>query len=60
MVAKQSAGELRALREQIGHQVEALRAKMKALSAQIREMEGPIPDRGGRPAKDAGFTIKAA
>lgn len=49
--------EIRAEREGVHGRINALRDQAKALSAQIREMEGPIPDRDGRPAKDAGYTI---
>lgn len=51
------AGTVRAEREAIGAQIEKLRASQKALSDELREVEGPIPDRSGRPAKDAGFTV---
>ncbi|HWW46308.1 MAG TPA: hypothetical protein VNZ94_00515 [Xanthobacteraceae bacterium] len=49
--------KLRAEREKINAQIETLRAKATDLSRQIREAEGPIPDRSDR-ARGVGYTIK--
>lgn len=60
MTAKRTAEMIRAERAAIGEQIEKLRAKQKALSDELRAVEGPIPDRSGRPVKQAGFTMKPA
>ena len=57
---KRKAKTIREEREAIGAQIEKLRDRMKALSDELRDVEGPIPDRKGRPAKEAGYTIKPA
>lgn len=59
-MAKRTPDTIRAEREAVSAQIEKLRAKQKALSDELRVAEGPIPDRSGRPAKDAGFTITPA
>lgn len=60
MAAKRKPDVIRAERAAIGEQIEKLRARQKALSDELREAEGPIPDRSGRSAKEAGFTMKPA
>lgn len=57
-MAKRTADVIRDERAAVGDQIEKLRAKQKALSDELRAVEGPIPDRSGRPAKQAGFTMK--
>jgi len=59
-MAKRTAVIIRAEREVIGAQIEKLRMKQKALSDELRDSEGPIPDRSGRPAKEAGYTLTKA
>lgn len=51
-----SVAELRAEREKVSQQIEALRLKARDLSAMIREAEGPIPDRRHRKGR-VGHTI---
>jgi hypothetical protein len=57
-MAKRTAEVIRGERDVVAAQIERLRAKQRALSNELREVEGPIPDRSHRP-KGAGFTIKA-
>lgn len=54
-----NVAELRAERETINRQIEALRLKASDLSAMIRQAEGPLPDRSGRPHR-TGYSIKKA
>lgn len=56
-MAKRDPKTIRDEREIIGEKIEKLRAQQKILSDELRESEGPIPDRTGRPAKEAGYTI---
>ncbi|MFA5951487.1 MAG: hypothetical protein WC807_14505 [Hyphomicrobium sp.] len=58
--APRTAEIIRAEREAISAQIEKHRVRQKALSDELREVEGPIPDRAGRPAKEASYTIKPA
>jgi hypothetical protein len=60
MGMKRTPDTIRSEREVIGAQIERLRAKQKALSDELREAEGPIPDRAGRPAKEAEYTVRTA
>lgn len=57
---KRTAEIVRAERELIGAQIEKLRIQQKELSDELRMIEGPIPDRSGRPAKEAGYSIQPA
>lgn len=59
-MVKRTSDIIRAERAAIGEQIEKLRARQKALSDELRESEGPIPDRSNRPAKEVGFTMKPA
>ena len=54
------AGTIRAERDAVAAQIEKLRLMQRALSDELREVEGPIPDRSGRIEKGAGYTIKPA
>lgn len=60
MAKQRDPKTIRTEREAVAAQIEKLRVKQRALSDELREAEGPIPDRSGRPAKEAGFTIKKA
>lgn len=51
---------IRAERDAVHTQSLKLRERAKALSDELRDAEGPVPDRTGRPAKEAGYTIKPA
>lgn len=51
---------LRDQRDQVNAQIIALQAQAKHLSVLIRDVEGPIPDRSGRPAKALGYTMAPA
>lgn len=53
-----TVADLRAEREGVHGKMNALRDQAKALSEQIRQMEGPIPDRSHR--QDIGYSIKLA
>lgn len=59
-VTKRDPQTIRVEREAVHAQISALRERTKALSDELREAEGPIPDRTGRPAKEAGYTISPA
>lgn len=59
-VKPRSAAVIRTEREAANAQIENLRVATKRLSDELRAVEGPIPDRSGRPAKEAGLTIKPA
>ena len=54
------AGTIRAARDAIAAQIEKLRMTQRTLSDELREVEGPIPDRSGRIERGAGYTIKPA
>ena len=54
------AGTIRAERDAIAAQIEKLRMTQRTLSGELREVEGPIPDRSGRIERGAGYTIKPA
>ncbi len=58
-MAKRTPEVIRAERDKISAQIEALRQQQKALSDELRAAEGPIPDRSGR-TKEAGYSIKPA
>jgi hypothetical protein len=59
-MAQRTAAQIRAEREAISEQIEALRIQKKALSDELREVEGPIPDRAGRPTGVGYRIVKAA
>ena len=52
--------KLRAEREQVNSDIEKMRRRVRDMSRQIRAMEGPIPDRAGRPRGGASFSIRKA
>ena len=54
------AGAIRAERDAVAVQIEKLRMTQRTLSDELREVEGPIPDRSGRIERGAGYTIKPA
>ena len=58
-MALRTAAQIRAERETISEQIEKMRAQTKALSDELREVEGPIPDRTGRPT-GVGYRITKA
>jgi hypothetical protein len=58
--AQRTAKTVRDEREAINLQIVALKERAKRLSDELRSLEGPIPDRSGRPAKEAGFTVRPA
>lgn len=58
-MSERTAEVVRAEREKIAAQVEGLRTKMRALSAELLAVEGPIPDRSHR-STSANLTIKKA
>lgn len=58
-MTERTADKIRAEREVIAAQIERLRGKQKALSDELRAVEGPIPDRSHR-GRGVGYSIKPA
>lgn len=58
-MAKRTAETIRTERAQVAAKIEVLRQQQKVLSDELRDVEGPIPDRSHR-GSGTTFSIKPA
>jgi uncharacterized coiled-coil DUF342 family protein len=59
-MAKRTADQIRSERETVSAKIEKLRLQKQELSAELRDVEGPIPDRTGRPTGVGYRIVKAS